>query len=343
MIRLITSMRVGLMLTAAAALIGSQAEASKSRVSSLQGALGVVDTQTVFAQPGYMHKLGNYLTYEFGSTSVSGTPKAEGGFLMERGGNRWGAYLGHTSPYQNTFRAVDTFQRQDNPIDLFYGKDNWGANVSLSNSDDETTGAKQTTLIGRFGMVRDQDEFAGTLELIGNAEKTGGVKFSGAPVIEASYLRKVEQLTFQGLLAYGQGKTNSGTGDVDLKYTGLELSAMHRPVAEIYYGLGVTYGSLERDGKKLSSTAVPFTLGLEKDMLSWMTVRGSIKQNVLIGETKNEIAGTKAQRNINNTSVALGVGMKNNGFTFDGSLVAGTNGKFNGSDLITNASMTYNF
>ncbi len=343
MIRSIKNVRVGLVLAAVAALVGARAEASKSRVSSLQGALGVVDTQTVFSQPGYMHQLGNYLTYEFGSTSVSGTPKAEGGFMMQSEGKRWGAYLGHTSPYQNTFRAVDTFQRQDNPIDLFFGKDNWGANVSLSNSDDETTGAKQTTLIGRFGMVRDQDEFAGTLEFIGNAEKTGGVKFTGAPVLEASYLRKIEKFTLQGLLAYGQGKTNSGAGDVDLKYTGIEINAMHRPVAEIYYGMGVTYGSLDRDGKKLSSTAVPFTLGIEKDMFSWMAIRGSIKQNVLIGETKNEIAGTKAQRNINNTSVALGVGLKNNGFTFDGSLVAGTNGKFNGSDLITNASMTYNF
>lgn len=328
---------------AALVMVASPAMASKARVNSLQGALGVVDTQTVFAQPGYMHKLNKYLTYEFGATTVTGNPKAEGGFMMEKNGRRWGAYLGHLSAYQNTFRGLDGFQRQDNPVDLFYGQDNWGANVSLSNSDDETTGAKQTTLIGRFGLVRDVDEFAATVELIANAEKTGGVKYTGAPVLEATYLRKMDEFTFQGLVAYGQGKTNGGTGDVDLKYTGLEASIMHRPVADIYYGAGATYGSLDRAGKKLETTAVPVFVGLEKDMFSWMTVRGSVKQNMLLGQTKNEIAGTNAQRNVNNTTVAMGLGFKQSGFTFDGTMSAGTSGDINAANFLTTASMTYNF
>lgn len=62
------------------------------------------------------------MTYEFGSTAVAGLPKAEGGYLLSGEDNKWGAYLVHQSPYQNGLRSIGTYQRQDNTIDVFFGK-----------------------------------------------------------------------------------------------------------------------------------------------------------------------------------------------------------------------------
>ena len=319
----------------------SEAGASKARIGTLQGALGLVDTQTVFSQPAYIHKLSPYVTYEFGSNSASGTPKAEGGFLMNRDGKRWGAYLGHQSVFQNVLRSIGTYQRQDNPVDLFYGQDNWAANLSLSNSEDENTGAKQTTVIGRFGMTRAEDEFFGQVEILADAEKPNN-KFRGAPVLQAGYLRRVDDLTFQGDVTYADG-THDNAGSKKLKFTGVNLAVNHRPVAEIYYGVGFEWGALEEEGKKLDTLAFPVFIGVEKDMFSWMTVRGSVRQNVLLGSTKNEIANGKPQRNLNNTTVAAGLGFKHNGFTFDGALAAANTGALNGTTFLTTASLTYNF
>lgn len=319
----------------------SEAEASKARIGTLQGALGLVDTQTIFSQPAYIHKLSPYVTYEFGSTSATGTPKAEGGFLMSRDGKRWGAYLGHQSAFQNVLRSIGTYQRQDNPVDLFYGQDNWGANLSLSNSEDENTGMKQTTIIGRFGLTREVDEFFGQIELLADAEKPNN-KFRGAPVLQAGYLRRMDDLTFQGDITYADAN-HDNAGSKKLKFTGINLAMNHRPVAEIYYGVGFEWGALEEEGKKLDSMALPVFIGVEKDMFSWMTVRGSVRQNVFIGSVKNEIAAGKLQRNLNNTTVAAGLGFKHNGFTFDGALAAANSGALNGTTFLTTASLTYNF
>lgn len=323
------------------ALSSFEASASKARVGTLQGAIGLVDTQTVFNQPAYINQLNPYVTYEFGSSAATGNPKAEGGFVINREGKRWGAYLGHQSVFQNTLRSIGTYQRQDNPVDLFYGQDNWGANLSFSNSEDENTGAKQTTLIARFGMARADDEFFGQVEILGDAEKPGN-KFRGAPVVNAGYLRRMGELSFQGDVSYADGN-HDNAGSKKLKFTGVNLAMNHRPVAELYYGIGLTWGALEEEGKKLDTLALPVFVGVEKDIFSWMTVRGSVSQNVLIGNVKNEIAATKPQRNLNNTQVAAGLGFKHAGFTFDGALAAANNGNLNGTAFLTTGSLTYNF
>ena len=341
-------MKLVAMASATLALLSAapNAEASKARIDSQQGALGLIDTQTIFSQPAYIHKLNRYMTYEFGSasTAAAAAPKAEGGFAMEANGARFGAYLGHLDSYQNALRDIDGFQRQDNPVDIFFGKNNWGANISFSNSEDETItpAQKQMTLIGRAGLIRETDEFSAALHLIGSAEKAGGTKFSGAPLAEVSYLKRADLFTFRGLLSYGMGKTNNGTGDVDLRETRLELAAMHRPISEVYVGIAGTFTSIDRNGAKIEVAGLPVSMGLEKDLFSWLTLRGSLKQNVVLGTNKATLTGS-AKRNVNDTTVAAGLGIKYLGFIFDGSLIAAGTGLLNTSNFLSQASMTYNF
>ncbi|MDX9730808.1 MAG: hypothetical protein RBT63_03465 [Bdellovibrionales bacterium] len=337
-----------LAVVAVAGVAGSavEAEASKARVGSLQGYIGLVDTQTIFTQPAYIGKLGHYVTYEFGSGALGSVPKGEGGFLLSSDGARWGAYLGHESARQAALRG--TFEKQHNPIDFFYGQDNWAVNVSLSMSNNEITDAKQTSLAARFGMVNDGNEFYVGVEALQSAE-TAGAKFNGGPAIDAGYLHRMsETLVLEGKVSYAMAELEpaGGGAKTETKDLGVSVGFNHRPVEGLYYGAGIAYSNNDVADKGNNTLSIPFVVGLEKDILSWMTVRGSVSQGILFGSTKNEQVAApndKTVTNANDTMVAAGLGIKHNGFTIDGTLAAAANGQLNGNAFLANAALTYNF
>ncbi len=328
-------------------MLATPAFASKSRVNSLQGRLGLIDNQTLFVQPAYIHQVAPNANFEFGSSAVAGNPKAEGGFVSGKDGTRFGAYLGHVSPFQTTFRSTGTFQNMDNPVDVFFGSGNWGANFAVSNSEDKTTNAKQTTVIARGGMISGQNEFAVSADLYGTAEKTtAGVtdEFkSEVPALELRYLNRQESMLWAVNLAYGSGENKIANVSSDTSVTSVAAAFNRFLSEEVYWGAGVEFSELESGGKKLRVTTLPVFLGLERDMTAWLAARASIQQNFLLGSTKNDIAGTSETKNLNDTRVAAGLGFKHNNFTIDGTLAATTTGKFNGNDFLTQASLTYNF
>lgn len=94
-------------------------------------------------------------------------------------------------------------------------------------------------------------------------------------------------------------------------------------------------------------TQMPFIIGVEADAATWLTLRASAKQNVLLGSTKPNVGDTVTVAN--NTTVALGAGLKFNKFTVDSSLEAGSvpanqgDGTINANNLMANASLTYLF
>lgn len=333
---------------AAAALLAvvssNEAMASKARVSSLQGAIGLVDTQTVFTQPAYIHKLGQYVTYEFGPTGTAAV-KAEGGFMVARDSAKWGAYLGHMSENQRTLRNTNTFLQQENPVDFFYGSGDWGASLSLSNSENGPNDTKQTTVIGRFGMVQEKQEFYVNVEAIGSAEKTGS-KFEGGPAFAAGYLMTDGALSYSADVGYGMSKVETAGVSTDRKDLAIALAINHRPVAEIYYGASLGIRNEEVGGQKIDTLSLPIFIGIEKDMFSWMTVRGSIQQGFLLGSKKDGTAtapADKAVKNANDTKVAAGLGFKHGGFALDGTLAASTTGDVNTTNFMTSAALTYVF
>jgi hypothetical protein len=94
-------------------------------------------------------------------------------------------------------------------------------------------------------------------------------------------------------------------------------------------------------------TQLPFIIGVEAEATSWLTLRASAKQNVLLGSSKVNTAD--ATTVANNTTVAVGAGMKFNKFNLDSTLLAGSipgtagNGVINANNLMANASLTYLF
>lgn len=338
-------------------LMGSIAEASKARLSALQGASFLKDSQTIFVNPSHVNSLGQYLTFEMGSSSATAATRSEGGFMRKDGEWNYGVYLGHQNDTQTLYRSTTlsgvngggSYLRQQNPVEVFFGKQDWGMSVGFSNSNKKTTSQKEQSFFVRYGKDMGDIEFFGTLEVIGSAEDTGNKKVTSAPVLTVGGEKNFGRYYGTAALRYGQIK-GEPTPDKTATDTTVELSiadlSLKTDTRLLYYGASLGYSKVQGDGKSLAATNLPIYLGLETELNAWATFRGSVSQTFLIGSTKNEFATAPSDGEdtlSNNTTVSLGVGIKYAGFVLDGTLASSTSGDINGNDVLSKAAVTYAF
>lgn len=317
----------------------------------------------------------------------SDTSGAEGGFIRSAGDSKWGFYLGHKSstiaatrslgyllnggtiPNPTATPAVGvtanaTFLGEQNPIELFYGMKgdlNWGASLFYSSSDRKSTQEKQNSIGVRVGAYTTQWEAYLNLGLGAEAksEATGaarsvksdlGWKLGGGYYIDTLYV--------YGDYGMQGAKVNNNAGTEVGKLEGTELNVgvldtRKQDGADFFYGISYGMYKLKNkvtNGFNLETTYLPVVVGVEADAASWLTVRASLQQNVLLGNHKFD-AGTGGQTaesdTWNNTPVvAGGLGAKWNKFIVDGTLKAATNGGtvgFDGNNFLGQASVTYMF
>jgi hypothetical protein len=98
--------------------------------------------------------------------------------------------------------------------------------------------------------------------------------------------------------------------------------------------------------KKTASTYLPIIVGFEHEALSWLVMRGSVTQKVLLGSTQTTPVSTgtaTTDTDDNSTTVAAGTGIKFNKGTLEMVLTGSSSGSFNFSDLGAKAGLTYWF
>lgn len=363
-----------LILAAAVTLAATSAFASKARVAALSDRAGLVDTQTIFKNPGYLGMLGDYATFEFGSASSydyknpatpADTTGAEGGFIRSSGDAKWGFYLGHKSDTIARTRAfataagAGTYLTEQNPLELFYamkGDLNWGASLFYSNSDKKTTQQKQNSAGVRFGAATTQWDAYLNLGIGATAKNDAtssevkndlGAKIGGGYYFDTLYV----------YADYGMQNAKVTTPAAEAKLEGQEinvgvLDTKKQDGADFFYG--ISYGNYKlknknTGGSSLDNNYLPVIVGIEADAASWLTVRASLQQNVLFGGHKYDNGtGTAADTDTwnNTTVVAAGLGAKWNKFIIDGTLKAAGNGGnlgFDGNNFLGLASATYMF
>lgn len=342
------------------ALFSGSVFASKARVSSLQGANHLVDTQTVFTAPSHIMLLNPYMTFEMGAAGAA----AEGGIMRSfSNGHRLLAYLGHQNTTDSAaggdIRTGQGYISQNNPIEILYGMGAMGFGASISMVDNKVSDTKEQTIVAKWGMNFDDSWVYAHLHLISKAEKdTAGAtdEFNGSPYITVgtSWALSSDLRVF-GDLDYGKGENNPGaaagaTTDVDDMNVsvGIEDRSLRKDAADIYYGIRLDWAKREIDagagGQEVSAMKLPAFLGIEYGLVSWATVRASVAQNILFGNTKDETTGSDDKEGINaDTTVAAGLGLKWNNLMLDGSLTAAGNGDINGNQFLSQASLTYNF
>ncbi|UXR65344.1 hypothetical protein EZJ49_03645 [Bdellovibrio bacteriovorus] len=338
-------MKKFVLVSALSLVAATPAMASKARVQALQKAEFLKDSQTVFENPAHVNSLGKYLTLELGGSANTSAPKAEGGLFTDEFGANMGVYVGHLSPIQQSLRAGATAaEGQNNPVEIFYAKDGWGASVALSNSEDKTTDTKEQYLALRYGIDRDGMEFSGTVEAIAVTE-TGTDKTVGAPYITLNFEQEMGTNYFFSKLNWGAGKYEATAGDTDVKDIGAEVGILSRKIKNVYYGASLSYAKREI-GKDITAMNLPIFAGVEAELNSWAVVRASVSQSFLLSsvQDKNQTApADETITNKNDTTVAAGIGLKYNNFALDGVVAGSTTGQINGNDVLTQASITYNF
>lgn len=384
-----------LLVLAALTVAVSPAFASKARYGALGHSYHITDTQSIFVNPVHMHKVGQFATFELGQPSSSAAAeKAEGGFLMNSSWGVWGAYIGHRSETVTEFVSginastaanplLPGFNGQllteQNPVDLFLGGDvsgmKWGTYIHYSSAKNDAavgglngTDAKVETAGAGFGLAGDLWDAYLRVGLNGKSEAkatapgalSAELKQKGLYSVGGGYWMENNYVFANFLTAKGEFSLTGG-GTTDIEKTEYQVGVVNNnPVAggNVFYGVSYLNNETKNGNVKATKSRLPVVIGMEVDAASWLVLRGSLTQAVLVGENKAPTAAAEKSELVNSTTVAAGAGIKFGKLTLDGliSHTAGpnagrgteanlpdSNGTISGTGTFTQASLTYLF
>lgn len=363
----------------ALALASSSALASKARLQALgqneNGSYYIKDTRNIFLNPAFLMATPDFANFEWGSSNrPSANPNAEGGFTQTHGTMKYGIQLGRETAmesnvvYANSLNAGATpngFLAPQDTVELLAGGDMggmaWGGSFMYQRSKDENNAFPKKEASGyelRGGVAKDRFTAFGRLNLLNKSENdtsaTVNEELDGTFGINAGGTFDLGN----GQSAYGEVnwekfdvESNNNAFNYDVKREGLLLgyaNVMAKAENTIFFhSIGFSYtkseakDSVSGNKNKTENFSFPLTIGLETEANSWMTLRGSVSQNVLISRTKT--GQDKDENHPNSTTVAAGTGLKFKSLILDATFAGTTTGQINSVNFLSNVGMTYTF
>jgi hypothetical protein len=184
-------------------------------------------------------------------------------------------------------------------------------------------------------------------------------EYKGKSTIQAAggYDISEELYVYGGLATGGFKTTDSGADLDDATATVIKVGAVSsrkKDGTEVFYGVGLTNTTYKNDGAtgaaddlEQKSLQMPIIIGMEAEANSWLTLRGSITQDVLLVDSEKTTVGsnTVAETNpgSNSTTFAAGAGLRFNKLTLDGSILASGSQIINAANLLGTVGLTYAF
>lgn len=367
------------LLVIAVALASVNAFATRARVNALGNSPHLIDTQTVYGNPADMFFVGgDYVTIETGKTAATGlNDGAEGMVVRSMGDAKMGLSLGHDSDVAVLQRSSvaalfpsKVNYLQQNPIELTYGMKTgdmaWAGTFVYSNYKSKVAPNEKEDSMGlRAGLRMGALDAKLGLGLANNYQNDTDGKFKGTLSASVGVGYAMDNLYFHGFFRQAGWKVEAGSAAVGGAPEGSEMakvdynkieatvtSSHKKDGSEFFYGAGLANETTKNSvgDRKATALQLPVWMGLEVDAASWAVLRGSITQTVLINDSKTEAGGTTATEfspGANNTTVAVGAGLKFNKITVDGSL-EGLSGatatqQLNGDALLGSVGLTYMF
>lgn len=360
------------------AVLSTSAHATKARVEALgtNANLYIKDSRNVFRNAATVNSNKNYIVTEWGTPAKSdaaAAPRAEGGFFREAGSFAYGLYLGDEGT-KNANRVDATtaagYLAQDNALDLFIGGDaglQWGAKLHYAHSTSETGTASAERTNSAFGlglgMVMGEMEAYANIDLSDKSKGDGTVAANEAKIkpsftIGGAY--NWSGYTFFAEVANGKTETKEAAETATDKDFNVLVGAGRvmeiNPTARVFGNVAVSMTKNEtNDGanpattNKTTNTTLPVTFGFETDATSWLALRGSVSQNVILNNKKVEAkagaaAGTTAKTtNAATTTVNAGASLTFGKLALDGSIGVMGTGTLNTDNLMSRVGVIYNF
>lgn len=370
------------LLIAAVTMVSASANASVARQTALgqtsgtalptvagEAAVGVIntgaitiadDSQAVFVNPAKMHSFGDVFTM----STMTATTGVHGGVFRGTGDSKFGVYFNRPNQIFTALRN-GTGLAEQNAFELFYGMKSgmkWGASLSYSDAQDKDAtaagaGSKTNTMGLKLGAVTDMWEAYAAIGLAGKAEVVGGA----TTVTSDMALRVGGQYNMDSLAVYADLQTNGAkrslTTTTDSKVTNqlITLGAESKVKGEgthFFYGAKILSYTQKVGEGSATATKLPVYAGLEHDAASWLVLRASLSQSVLMNSTKittNATPSVTSQEHTGHADTALGfgAGLKWGKAIIDGTFQAMTTGTgafgLDGTNFLANTSLTYNF
>lgn len=379
-----------LFVIAALTLASGSAFASKARMDALGNAAYLIDTQTMFTNPGDINFNNDFATLEFGNfaeptytynntthvTSETIPNHAEGGFVRTLSWGKLGVYLGHKDATASSFvetgnnllitgsggTKTAALLEEQNPLDVFYGTEisglKYGFGVHYSNASDNVADQKVHTAGISAGVRTDVWNASVRLGLDGESQNTTGgtnqnVTANGYEYVGGGYWFDTIYVyaNYLHASAKASGDLLGLTSDTNMSQDNYTVGMVNNHKLDggnFFYGLSymATQGKVELASEaKMTTSSLPLVIGMELDAASWLTLRGSVTQTVLLNDVKTTANGTDLvnSHQLNNTTVAAGAGVKFNKWNLDATLAGSTTGDVNGNTLFANSSLTYWF
>lgn len=364
-------MKRNVLVIAGLAVLSTNAFASKARVEALnqdgvRGSEYISDSRNIFRNPAMLNSTSNYIVTEWGSAATTDgqtTPRPEGGFFREAGSFNYGLYLGNDMTVNS--RSTN-FLNQDNALDLFFAGDmgvQWGAKIHHASAKDETgTFTKKNSAFG-LGLGVASGAFDAYLDLALTDKSEGGAiagdEFKAKPsfVLGGSYAWN--STTFFASFENNKAEEKISAVTYENKSSNITVGAGRvwdmNPTAKVFTDAKVVFGSDEQkfdtasnvtSNPKLKETTMPVTLGMEAEATSWLTLRGSVTQNVILNNEEIDSNGVataggsaKKRTKTNTTNVAAGATLNFGKLKVDG-VIGNTDGARNGAIGTENGTLT---
>jgi hypothetical protein len=317
------------------------------------------------------------------SGAASNQQDAEGGFVYSLGSGKLGFQLGRANDFSklvrefnltmaNVGRAISQspIQEGQNTVDVMYGGGSqalrWGGGLSVTRSKTATgAGDHLDSNVQAFdlrgGVNTDRWEAYGSLLLGAHSEQDQGngetSKFDESFGVHAGGGFQIRpDLRVYAHASYDKYEASlSGAHD----YTGRRIEVLAGGAytrnldnnTRLFVAVELDYlDNTANDSlgsaltEKATAYGLPVTLGVEGDANTWLRLRASVKQNVLLGNMKLTEGLSNGNVNYfenapNNTLVAVGAGTSFNAFNIDVALLQA----LQSDNAKVEASLTYVF
>jgi hypothetical protein len=365
------------LLTLALVLSSATAFATRSRVTALGNAAHLTDVSGMYTKPAQMMMLADSVTIESGSTNVlpttattnSGNQGAEGLMIRSMDDAKFALSLGHDDETVFGLRkaansATVVTIAQQNPIELSYGMKagdiSFAGTLMYSNFENKTAASeqKENSMGLKFGAAAAAWDASATLILADKWEAGTGAAlddYKGTGFdINAGYFVMSDLYVYGGVKSTGFKTTNATVAEKDVENMNIHvgvLSTIKKEGTEFFYGARLnnttSKDKVTTTDSKSTEMNMPLIIGLEADANSWLTLRGSVTQTLLLVDTKKVETGTTTTTDTNpganTTTLSAGAGLKFNKIVLDGSILASGSQVINSANLLGQVGMTYSF
>lgn len=322
------------------------------------------DSRNVFRNAANVNSTKNYVVTEWGTAAATAStataPGAEGGFFREAGAFSYGLYLGSDLESQNAIRTagagyagttgigfgVAGAHARDNELDVVFGGDmgvEWGVRASYASGNDESgtpaVKEKQNSLgLGAGIIMGDLNVYLnlGLNDKTENANNTNGSKFEGDSMVAGAGYNWMNYTFFGSYESRGAEFTTTGVAKNETTQKIITVGAGHikEVSATSRLNMDLAYkntknedkdGTTATNNREVKLSQLPLTVGFETDATSWLSVRGSISQNLFLNNRSDKTGSTTLKStDSNTTTVAAGATLNFGKLKVDGSI--GNNG-----------------